>query len=217
MSIHQLAICGATGTIGREAVRSAVEHGLHVRVLTRREQSARQLFSQYADNIEIVTGDLTDLNDVMAFVQGADGVIMTHGAPYGDERGYKAIDFGAVANVVSALSGSDTKIALMTSIGTSHSDAPVLAYKRKGEEALRASGLPYFIVRPGWFERGASGNAQLMQGDRIEYGQASPSDVGDVLVEGLLDPAITAHTCEVFTQDTEESIAEQLAALHADA
>lgn len=217
-----IVVFGGTGTIGRQVVRRLKARGAHVRAMTRRVGAAHRLFDRYPGDgvVDVVEGDLTVPPDVAAALDGATGVVMTHGAPYGFEDGYKAVDYGAVANVINALNGSpegrNVKVALMSSIGTSHSDQPVLAWKFRGEEALRDSGLDYVIVRPGWFADGNEGGVRLRQGDRVEYGQANTDDIAEALVEGLFSDDATGTTFEVFTEVGAPGIAEQFAGLERD-
>lgn len=217
-----IVVFGGTGTIGRQVIKQLKARGAHVRAMTRRVGAAHRLFDRFPGDgvVDVVEGDLTVPEDVAAVLGGAAGVIMTHGAPYGFEDGYKAVDYGAVVNVIDALNGSpegrSVKIALMSSIGTSHSDQPVLAWKFRGEEALRGSGLDYVVVRPGWFTDGKSGGPYLMQGDAVEYGQANTDDIAAALIEGLLDDDATGKTVEVFTQVDAPDLATQFAAARRD-
>ena len=55
-----------------------------------------------------------------------------------------------------ALGGRRARIVLMTSINVTRRDAGayqgLMDWKRRSERLVRASGLPYTIVRPGWFD-----------------------------------------------------------------
>ena len=48
-------------------------------------------------------------------------------------------------------------------------------WKRRSERLVRASGLPYTIVRPGWFDYNAPDEHQLvlLQGDTRQAGNSS--------------------------------------------
>ena len=99
---------------------------------------------------------------------------MTHGAPDGSGD-YGAVEYGAVSTLLTALDGREVPVVLMSSIGvtaTGGASREMLEWKRRGERLLRASGLPYVIVRPGWFVARSGFEAQidLRQGYRTEYG-----------------------------------------------
>ena len=128
---------------------------------------------------------------------------MTHGAPYGAGE-YADVDYGAVPALLDALAGRQVRVALMTSIGvtgTGGSSRDLLRWKRRGERLLRASGLPYTIVRPGWFD-GGTGSEQhvdLRQGDQTGYGPVRRAHVAETLVQALRSPAAVGRTVEVFS------------------
>jgi uncharacterized protein YbjT (DUF2867 family) len=99
---------------------------------------------------EIVVGDLTSAATLGDAVDGVTGVVFTHGS-HGGAKAAERVDYGAVRNVLEALGNRPVRIALMTAIGvTKHT--PGHDWKRRGERLVRASGLPYTIVRPGWFD-----------------------------------------------------------------
>jgi hypothetical protein len=65
-------------------------------------------------------------------------------------------------------------------------------WKRRGERLVRASGLPYTIVRPGWFDYNKPDDHRLvfLQGDRRHAGDSSDGviarrQLAEVLVASL--------------------------------
>src|SRR4051812_47808768 len=94
---------------------------------------------------------------------GADAIVFTHGGP-GSPDTARRIDYGGVANVLGALDGATPRIALMTSIGVTRHPNPtdavgqLLDWKGQSEGLVRASGSPYTIVRPGWFDNVGPGD-----------------------------------------------------------
>lgn len=75
-----IAVFGGTGTIGQHVVSQLVEAGHTPRVLTRSASHAHTMFGSEGDSIEFIEGDLLNDHDVATTLEGADGVIMTHGA-----------------------------------------------------------------------------------------------------------------------------------------
>ena len=67
----------------------------------------------------------------------------------------------------------------------------------RGEQALRASGAAYAVVRPGWLTDDPGTGFQLDQGDRGD-GTASRDLVADACVQLLLRPLDHPVTFEVF-------------------
>jgi uncharacterized protein YbjT (DUF2867 family) len=150
-------------------------------------------------------GDLTEPDTLAKAVDDVDAVVFTHGS-HGGEADAEHVDYGAVRNVLQALAGRPARIALMTAIGvTKHSNGH--DWKRRGERLVRASGLPYTIVRPGWFDCNDAGQLRLemLQGDRRWAG--NPSDgvisraqIAEVLVASLTSTAAERKTFELVAE-----------------
>jgi uncharacterized protein YbjT (DUF2867 family) len=113
---------------------------------------------------------------------------------------------GAVRNVLSVLT-APVRIALMTTIGvTKHT--PGHDWKRRGERLVRVSGLPYTIVRPGWFDHNDAGQHRLvmLQGDTRwasdpSDGVVSRARIAQVLVASLLSDVADRKTLELVAED----------------
>jgi uncharacterized protein YbjT (DUF2867 family) len=74
----------------------------------------------------------------------------------------------------------------------------LLDWRLRGEDAVRASGLPYTIVRPGWLTDQVPGRGvRLEQGDRGD-GSITRSDVAAACVAALADPGARGKTFEIF-------------------
>jgi len=116
-----------------------------------------------------------------------------------------------VRNVLDALGSRTVRIALMTSIGvTNRTGAYNRAteahdWKRRSERLVRVSGLPYTIVRPGWFDYNSPDEHQLvlLQGDTRQAGD--PSDgviarrqIAEVLVRSLASDHALRKTFELI-------------------
>ena len=173
-------VIGATGTVGRLVVAAAARHGLAVRALARDVGRAGRLLP----GTEIVHGDLGDPETLARAAHGVDAVVFTHGAR--SAGAYERVDYGGVANVLRALEGRAARIALMTSINVTRDDngayQDLLDWKRRSERLVRASGHPYTIVRPGWFDAAGDSDQRLVlaQGDR-RSGAVSRAQVAEVL------------------------------------
>ncbi|MDE2360676.1 MAG: NAD(P)H-binding protein, partial [Betaproteobacteria bacterium] len=80
-------------------------------------------------------------------------------------------------------------------------------WKRRGERLLRASGLPYTVVRPSWFDYNDANQHRLvlLQGDTRRAG--NPSDgvvaraqIAQVLVRSLTSVSATRKTFELVAE-----------------
>jgi uncharacterized protein YbjT (DUF2867 family) len=202
-------VVGATGSVGRHVVDEALREGYVVRALVRDPAGARRLPAE----AQRVVGDLTRPETLAAAVDGVDAIVFTHGSDGQGKAGAERIDYGGVRNVLAALAGRKARIALMTAIGaTDHDGAYNRAteahdWKRRGERLVRASGLPYTIVRPGWFDHNDPDQLRLVarQGDTRHSG--TPRD-GVVARRQIAQTLVRSLTSDVADHKTFELVAE---------
>jgi uncharacterized protein YbjT (DUF2867 family) len=196
-------VVGSTGSVGTHVVAASVQAGHRTRALVRDPSRARGLDPA----AEALVGDLTDARSLADAVAGIDAVVFTHGASGAQAE---PVNYGAVRNVLEALNGRRVRIALMTTIGvTVRSDGH--DWKRRGERLVRASGNPYTIVRPGWFDYNDDDQLRItmLQGDTRRAG--SPADgviarreIARVLVDSLTEPDAQRRTLELVAESGPE-------------
>lgn len=68
-------VTGATGLLGNNLVRALLKQGFHVRALARSPEKAKAQFGDL--NVEIVTGDMLDVNDFAGSLRDVDVVFHT--------------------------------------------------------------------------------------------------------------------------------------------
>lgn len=213
-------VVGATGSIGRHVVASAINHGFTVRALVRDADQAGSL----PPEAEIVVGDLTQVETLSPSVAGIDAVVFTHGT-YGDPAAAEAVDYGGVRNVLTALGQHRVRVALMTAIGTTDRKG-AHDWKRRAERLVRASGLPYTIVRPAWFDYNQPDQDRLtlLQGDKPLVGNSSDGavarrQIAEVLIRSLGSEAALRKTFELHSETgpEQEDFDPLFAALETDA
>lgn len=189
----KILVVGATGSIGRLVVEEAQRRGHDVRALVRSADKARRL----VDGVEVAVGDVTRPETLIDAVAGVDAIVLTLGSSNG-KVGSETVDYGGVRNILDALGSRTVRIALMTAIGVTdrvgsyNRRTEAHDWKRRSERLVRASGLPYTIVRPGWFDANDAdeNRLDLLQGDTRHAGD--PSDgviarkqIAEVLVHSL--------------------------------
>jgi len=207
-SRHVLVI-GATGSIGRLVVDEALRQGHQVRALVRDPRRASRLPAA----VQQVVGDLTQPTTLRAAVAGINAIVFTHGADGAGKTGAEQVSYGGVRNVLLALQGQVARIALMTAIGITHHDSAYNRsththdWKRRSERLLRASRLPYTIVRPGWFDyhRPDQLRLTLLQGDTRHAGDPSDgvvarAQIAQVLVHSLTSDHAVGKTFELVAE-----------------
>jgi uncharacterized protein YbjT (DUF2867 family) len=194
-------VVGATGGIGRRVVAAAQRHGLDVRALVRDPARAERLLP----GAEFVRGDLEAPETLTAAVAAVDSIVFTHGGN-GSPDAARRIDYGGVAAVLHALDGRTPRLALMTSIGVSRrayggSTGQLLDWKRRSERLVRASGAPYTVVRPGWFDAVGPGDQRLvLEQTDTGNGGIGRDQLAEVLVRSLLTDTAVGRTFELFAE-----------------
>jgi uncharacterized protein YbjT (DUF2867 family) len=211
---------GATGSIGRLVVTEAIQAGYLVRALVRKREDAQS----FPIGVEVVIGDLTRPESLKAAVAGIDAIVFTHGTYGGDQDAARAVDYGAVKNILEVLPNRSARVALMSAIGVTDRKG-VHDWKRRGERLLRVSGLPYTIVRPGWFDYNKPDQHRIimLQGDRRQSGTPRDGVIASVqiarmLVRSLDIAAATSKTLELIAEhgDEQEDYAQLFAFLESD-
>lgn len=202
-------VVGATGSIGRHVVPEAHRQGYKVKALVRNPARA----DWGADVAENVVGDLTRPETLPQAVEGVDAVIFVHGTHFRDTTEGREVDYGGVKNVLNALNGRKAHIAYMTAVGITRHERGSAAmqetvkYKRRAERLIRASGLSYTIVRPGWFDYNEAGQEKLVlrQGDTKtsgtpDDGRIARSQLAEVLVNSIHTPEAWGKTVELDSE-----------------
>jgi uncharacterized protein YbjT (DUF2867 family) len=221
-------VVGSTGSIGHLVVEEAVRQGYVVRALVRTQSKARR----FPAEVEVIPGDVTRPKTLNAAVAGVDAIVFTLGSDGKGKVGAETVDYGGVRNILRALGSQKPRIALMTSIGVTNREGSYNRsteahdWKRRSERLVRASGRPYTIVRPGWFDYNGPNEHKLLflQGDRRQAGD--PSDgvisrrqIAEVLVHSLRSESALRKSFELIatTGAAQENLDALFAALEADA
>lgn len=202
----EILVVGATGSVGRLVVAQALDAGYRVRALVRDRARAEQMLPPQAT---LVVGDLTRPESLRASVEGVDGIVFTHGS----DRQAREVNYGGVRNILFALSGRPVRIAMMSAVGVTRPisedrrDIESRGWKRRGERLLCASGMPYTIVRPGWFDYNATDQHRMVfrQGDTEqsgtpEDGVISRRQIAQVLVASLSSAAANHKSFELVAE-----------------
>ncbi|MDH5254371.1 MAG: SDR family oxidoreductase [Gammaproteobacteria bacterium] len=202
---RKVLVAGATGQTGQLIVRELLAGGYEVRALVRDTAKARQVLG---DRVELVQGDIKDPATLGAAFAGTDAVISAVGArgAKGPDRP-EAIDYQGVRNLVdAAVTARSRQFVLVSSRSVTQPDNPlnrlfgnVLIWKLKGEDALRASGVPYTVVRPGGLTNGPGGDKDLVfeQGDTVSAQTTiTRADVARICVQALKYPEARNRTFE---------------------
>lgn len=202
-------VAGATGRTGQQLVRELNAAGYRVRALVRDADRAKAVLG---DAVEYATGDVRQRPTIDSALKGVRYAISAIGATRKDPaNGPEFVDFQGVRNLADAAAAAKLdQLVIVSSAGVTRKDHilnrlfdNVLVWKGKGEEAVRASGVPYTIVRPGGLtdKPGGENGVRLEQGDR-GTGFISRDDLARVCVAALKSPAARNRTFELYGAQT---------------
>jgi len=209
-------VAGGSGRAGRYVVDHLRAEGLRFRATTRsRPEALKRLGGDYA-SVDWVECDVRVPEQVAAAMRGVDLVISVIGANQvtGDNSA-EFVDYGGVKNLVDAAVREDVaQFVLLTAIGVTDPAHPfnkatkgALTWRFRGEEYLRASGIPYTIVRPAGLVNEPAGQKglRLEQGDvwrPLLRSTLSRDDLAVVMIEALRQPAARNTTFELLNDDS---------------
>jgi len=192
----RLVVFGATGGIGREFVKQALERGHEVTAFVRSPQKLELAH----ERLRFVVGDAMNREQAAAAIARQDAVVSCLGNPglgkstaMNDmtghlvegmkEQGVKRIVYVASAGIENELSGIIGKLA---GLALRH----VLADHRRAVKEIKAAGLDWTIARPLQLTNGPlTGNyRQTSQGVPAGGSRISRADVAHFLVNALENP-----------------------------
>jgi len=186
---------GARGT-GALLAQRLVARGRFVRAVVRDEAGR----AEPPQGLEVIAGDLTRPETLRGAATGMDQLVMMAGVTQrpASERVIKAVEYEGVRAALAAAQadGFRGRVLYMTALGVNRPSfmgwvlnrikGNTLVWRREAEEAIRASGLPYVIVRAGLLTNSQSGRrpAVLSTGDKpLSLGtRVSRGDVAELFV-----------------------------------
>ena len=161
----KILVIGGTGTVGSQVVRELQARKADVSVLTRSPEKAKALPA----GVKGVTGDLLDVETIRSIVRGMDAVFLLNGlSPSETHEGLLALNGARLAGV---------KRIVYLSIHNleSASHLPHFGPKIAIETAIRASGIPFTILRPNHFYQ----NDYWIKDVMLQYG-VYPQPIGGI-------------------------------------
>lgn len=202
-------IVGASGALGGIVARRLLEKGEAVRGMSRTPQE--KLADLKEMGAEVVQGDLRDTASLQRACKGASKVVAAAHSILGrgDERSALVDDKGH-RDLIDAASGADVQQFVYVSVIGASPDHPsrFTRYKYEVEQYLKASGLPYTVVRASafmWFHVHTligqpileTGKARLFGKGESRRNFVDESDVAAYVLIALEDPDLLGTTIEV--------------------
>ncbi len=152
----KILIVGATGTLGRQVARHAIDEGYEVRCLVRSYKRAAFLKEWGA---ELVGGDLCRPETLPPALEGVTAVIDAATARPTDSRSIKQVDWEGKVALIQAAQAAGIERFIFFSIldAEKYPDVPLMEIKHCSELFLAESGLNYTILRLAGFMQGLIG------------------------------------------------------------
>jgi len=140
-------VTGATGNVGSLVVAELLKRGAEVRALLRKPDAAHRLPA----SVEVAIGDLLDPVSIEEAMKGVDKLFLLN-AVVADELTQALIAYGIAKRI-----GLKHVTYLSVFKVQEFRDVPHFASKLAVEGALREFGVPYTILRPGYYMQNVIG------------------------------------------------------------
>ncbi len=197
-----LLVVGATGTLGRQVVRRALDEGLPVRCLVRNFQKAGFLREWGA---ELVRGDLTKPATLTPALADITQIVDAATTRANDAQRIRQVDWlGKVALIQAAERHGIQKFVFFSILGAEHfPQVPLMEIKHCTEQFLQQTALDFTILRPAGFMQGLIGQYAIpilegqsiwLTGEGCPLAYANTQDIARFAVKALTLPAASRQT-----------------------
>jgi uncharacterized protein YbjT (DUF2867 family) len=193
-------VTGATGTVGGELVKALLQREAHVRALTRKQPKP----GTFSGAVEIALGDLSDPVSVAEALRGVDKL------------------FQLIGNVPDEFTQALTAYGLAKKAGLKHVtylsvfkadqflDVPHFAAKHVVEQAIRVGGVPYTILRPGYFVQNERRLKPVLTGPGVYPVPAGNQGLAVVDVRDIAEVAAASLTEEGHQGKTYDLVSSEM-------
>lgn len=192
----KILVVGATGTLGRQIVRYAIEQEYSVRCLVRNKGKAGFLKEWGA---ELVKGDICQPETLTPALEGIDVVIDAATARVTDSLSIKQVDWEGKINLIHASLNANIKRYIFFSLINADlfDNVPLMNVKHCTEIFLKESGLNYTIFKLAGFMQGLIGQYGIpildnqpiwVSGENTPVAYMNTQDMAQFVVKSLAIP-----------------------------
>jgi uncharacterized protein YbjT (DUF2867 family) len=197
-----LLIVGATGTLGRQIARHALDQGYKVRCLVRSPRKAAFLKEWGA---ELVIGNICEPSTLASAFEGVTEVIDAATARAADISSFERVDWNGKVNLIqAAVTAKVDRFVFFSILGAeNYPNVPLMEIKRCTELFLKESGLNYTILRPCGFMQGIisqfaipilEGQPVWLTGDFSPIAYMDTQDIAKFAIRALSVPETANHS-----------------------
>jgi uncharacterized protein YbjT (DUF2867 family) len=201
----KLLVVGATGTLGRQVARQALDKDYEVRCLVRNPNKATFLKEWGA---ELVKGDLCERETLAPALEGVDAVIDAATARITDNLSARQVDWEGKVNLIQAVKEAGIERYIFFSIlnAAEHPEVPLMDIKRCTELFLQESGLNYTILQLAGFMQGLIAQYAIpiledqvvwVSGESTPIAYMNTQDIARFAIRALEVPATERQTFPV--------------------
>ena len=205
-----IVVAGGTGTLGTRLVPRLADQGLAVRLLTRDPARAQHLTGR---GVEVVRGDVRAPDSLTSALRGASTVVSAvHGFAGPGGVSPASVDRAGNAHLIDGAARTGAAFVLVSVVGAS-SGHPIELFRAKhaAEEALRASSIPWTIVRATTFMETwgtIMGRPLQASGKILVFGRGdnpvnfvSATDVAALVSQAATSPSLRGQILELGGPD----------------
>jgi uncharacterized protein YbjT (DUF2867 family) len=192
VSTKTILVIGATGTVGSETVRQLHAAGHSVRALVRDAAKASALLP----GVDIFIGDLAKPETLVPAFDGAAAVfVISNGTNIAEleHEAYVAAKAAGVSRIVK-LSGRHVDASFLQGY-------PLQANQNDSETELRGLGIPWTIIRPGYFSSNFLGFIDPVRNEvmlPVADGCDTPTDPRDIAAVAALALTQDGHDGQIY-------------------
>ena len=193
-------VTGATGTVGGELVKALLQRGAHVRALARKQPKP----GTFPGAVEIALGDLSDPVSVAEALRGVDKLFLLIGnVPDEFTQALTAYGLAKKASLKHVTYLSVFK-------ADQFLDVPHFAAKHVVEQAIRVGGVPYTILRPGYFVQNERRLKPVLTGPGVYPVPAGNQGLAVVDVRDIAEVAAASLTEEGHQGKTYDLVSSEM-------
>jgi uncharacterized protein YbjT (DUF2867 family) len=195
-------VIGAAGRVGAEVVKALLQRGAGVRALTRKQRKP----GVFPDGVEIALGDLNDPVSIAEAMKGVDKLYLL----IGSESVPVELTQALIAYGLAKRSGLQHVTYVSIYKADQFIEVPHFAGKYAVEEAIRAGGMRYTILRPAYFVQNERSLRPALTGLGVYPTPAGNEGLAVVDVRDLAEAAAISLTEEGHNGKTYDLVSSEM-------